>query len=260
MADRPPAHDRHHRRPRIGITAWRRPLPTPLGAATDLYTLGTEYAAAVQAAGGLALILPHGDDAEAALDALDGLLLSGGGDLDPRTYGEANLASKDERLDADRWEVALARGARARQMPVLGICRGMQVLAVAHGGRLEQEIAGRAGHPDMGPMTADEILRARHEVTIDAASALGAIYDATSRTVNTIHHQAVADPGELAVTARDAGGMIEAVEAPGAPCAIGVQWHPEKLPPEEAGAERRLFRHLIDQARGYAARRDANGD
>ena len=262
MSDRPDPHRSGHlaRRPRIGITAWRRALPTPLGEATDLYTLGTEYAAAVQAAGGLALIVPHGDDAEAALDALDGLLLSGGGDVDPRSYGETTVGSKDERLDADRWEVALARAAEARDMPVLGICRGMQVLAVAHGGRLDQEISGRAGHPDMGPMTAAEILGARHSVTIDAASVLGGIYGATSRTVNTIHHQAVVDPGDLAVTARDDSGMIEAIETPGRACCIGVQWHPEKLPAEEAGAERGLFRHLIEQARTYAARRRAHGD
>lgn len=246
-------------RPRIGITAWRRPLATPLGAATDLYTLGVEYAAAVQAAGGVALILPHGDDPEAALDALDGLLLSGGGDLDPRSYGASKTAAKDEDLAADRWEIALVLAARARQLPVLGICRGMQVLAVAHGGRLDQEIAGRAGHPEMGAMTADEILTARHGVTIEPGSVLGAIYGAAERQVNTIHHQAVVDVGTLTVTATDAGGMIEAVEARDGTCALGVQWHPEKLPPEEAAAERRLFDHLIAEARGYAARRRTTG-
>jgi len=243
------------RPPRIGITAWRRPLATPLGAATDLYTLGVEYAAAVQAAGGLPLILPHGDDPEAVLDTVDGLLLSGGGDLDPRSYGAPNLAARDERLDADRWEIALARGARARRMPLVGICRGMQVLAVAAGGRLDQEIAGRAGHPDMHSMDAQAILDARHPVTIAPDSALARLYGTTARHVNTIHHQAVADAGELTVVATDPGGLVEAVEAGDGWCGLGVQWHPEKLTPEEAGAERPLFEHLVTEARAYAARR-----
>lgn len=246
-------------RPRIGITAWRRPLPTPLGEATDLYTLGVEYADAVQAAGGLPLILPHGDDADAMLDAIDGLVLSGGGDLDPRSYGDGVESAKDARLDADRWEIALVRGAGARGLPVVGICRGMQVLAVAHGGRLAQEIAGRDGHPDMGDLTAEAILASRHRVTIDPKSALGAIYGTSARTVNTIHHQAVADPGGLAVSARAPDGMIEAVEAPGGTCLLGVQWHPEKLPAEEAAAERPLFAHLVAEARAYAARRRPHG-
>lgn len=246
-------------RPRIGITAWRRPLPTPLGDRTDLYTLGAEYAHAVQAAGGLALILPHGDDPDAMLDAVDGLLLSGGGDVDPRSYGAANTAAKDEDLAADRWELALVRAARARRLPVVGICRGMQVLAVAHGGRLDQEVGGRAGHPDMGPLSADQILSARHPVAIAPASALSAVYGVAQRHVNTIHHQAVADAGSLTVVATDPDGMIEAIEAPDGSCAIGVQWHPEKLPPHEAAAERPLFEHLIARAREYAVRRRTDG-
>ncbi len=247
------------RRPRIGITAWRRPLTTPLGDATDLYTLGVEYAQAVQAAGGLSLILPHGDDPDATIEAIDGLLLSGGGDVDPRSYGAGNTAAKDARLDADTWEIALVRAACDRQLPVLGICRGMQVLAVAHGGRLAQEIAGRAGHPDMTPMTPDQILAARHQVAVEPASTLGTIYGGSTRTVNTIHHQAVADAGALAVTATDAGGMIEGVEARDGSCVLGVQWHPEKLPAGEAEAEQPLFNHLIAEARVYAARRRTVG-
>lgn len=246
-------------RPRIGITAWRRPLATPLGEQTDLYTLGVEYAQAVQAAGGLPLILPHGDNAEAVLDTIDGLLLSGGGDVDPRSYGEANVAAKDENLAADAWELALVTAARQRQMPVVGICRGMQVIAVAHGGRLDQEIAGRSGHPDLAPLTADEVLDARHPVTIDTSSALGALYGTSVRAVNTIHHQAVADAGTLAVAATTSDGMIEAVEARDGSCTIGVQWHPEKLRAAEADLERPLFEHLVAEARAFAARRSTHG-
>jgi putative glutamine amidotransferase len=249
------AESQARRRPRIGITAWRRPLPTPLGEATDLYTLGVEYAVAVQAAGGLPLILPHGDDAEAMLDTLDGLVLSGGGDVDPRSYGTDHKDAKDTRLDADHWEIALVHAADARRLPVLGICRGMQVLAVAHGGRLVPEIAGREGHADMTALSAGQILAARHSVSIASESTLERVYGTGQRTVNTIHHQAVADPGDLLVSARAADGMIEAVEGRTGSCALGVQWHPEKLPGEEAADERRLFEHLIAEARAYAARR-----
>ncbi|MGE0811843.1 MAG: gamma-glutamyl-gamma-aminobutyrate hydrolase family protein [Vicinamibacterales bacterium] len=242
-------------RPRIGITAWRRPLPTPLGERTDLYTLGVEYAAAVETAGGLPLILPHSGDAESILDALDGLLLSGGGDVDPASYGAVAVAAKDQAAAADQWELALVRGARARDLPVLGICRGMQVLAVAYGGHLEQDVAGRDGHPDMGPMTPDEVLGARHAVAIAPGSTLARLYGTTRRQVNTIHHQAVADAGALVVAARDDGGMIEAVEGRGPACVLGVQWHPEKLAPGEMAAERPLFDHLVAEAAAYAARR-----
>lgn len=246
------------RRPRIGITAWRRPLPTPLGAATDLYTLGCEYADAVQTAGGLALILPHGDDVDAVLDGLDGLVLSGGGDLDPRSYGEQPASVKDARLEADRWEIALARGAADRELPVLGICRGMQVLAVAHGGRLAPDIAGRDGHPEMADLTSDEILSTRHAVSIVPTSVLCRIYGTTTRAVNTIHHQAVSDPGDLDVSASAADGLIEAVEGRGAGWLVGVQWHPEKLPAAEGAAEQPLFAQIVGEARAYAARRQAN--
>jgi putative glutamine amidotransferase len=242
------------RRPRIGITAWRRPLPTPLGEQTDLYTLGAEYAQAVQAAGGLALILPHGDDPDATLDTLDGLLLSGGGDMDPRSYGAEHSAATDESRAADDWEVALVRAARVRRVPVLGICRGMQVLAVAHGGRLAQDIAGRDGHPDLAGLSAAAVLAARHPVTLVGGSTLAAIYGTTTRLVNTIHHQAVTDAGTLHVVGTGADGMIEAIESTSGPC-LGVQWHPEKLTGAEAAVEHKLFDDFVAEARACDARR-----
>ena len=253
MADATP------RRPRIGITAWRRALPTPLGAHTDLYTLGVEYAQAVQAGGGVALILTHGDDAEAVLDTLDGLLLSGGGDVDPSSYGAENTGAKDERLAADQWEIALVRGAERRALPVLGICRGMQIMAVAHGGRLAQDIAGRDGHPDPAHLSAEAMLDARHPVTLVGGSTLAAIYGTTTRLVNTIHHQAVADAGTLHVIGTAADGMIEAIESPSGPC-LGVQWHPEKLTGAEAAVERKLFEDFVAEARAYDARRRLQQD
>ena len=246
--------------PRIGITAWRRALPTPLGERTDLFTLGTEYVHAVQAAGGLALLVPHGADPGAVLDALDALVLSGGGDVDPYSYQAANAgATKDIDAAADAWEIALVREARRRAMPVLGICRGMQIMAVASGGRLDQEIAGRGGHPDMRHMDAAAVLAARHAVALDADSRLAAVYGTSTRQVNTIHHQAVTDAGDLRVCARDVAGLIEGVEATSGWPAFGVQWHPEKMTDDDARAEHALFVHLVEDARRFARATPTHG-
>ena len=199
-------------------------------------------------------------DPEQTLDALDGLVLSGGGDLDPRSYRERNAgASKDVDAEADAWEIALVRAAEARGLPVLGICRGMQIMAVASGGRLDQDIAGCEGHPDMRAMTADAVLGARHAVTLDPASTLGSIYGVPTRQVNTIHHQAVSDAGALRVAARGAGGLVEALEAPGGWAAVGVQWHPEKATRDEARAEGLLFGHLVDRARAFRRSKQEHG-
>lgn len=240
------------RRPRIGISAWRRRLPTFLGEDTDLYTLGVEYVDAVLAAGGLPLILPHAGRAEEVLDTLDGLLLSGGDDIHPASYGEPySDASSGVDGVADDWEVALVRGAARREMPLLGICRGMQIMAVAFGGRLVQDMAGLEGHPDIHQLSPGAILGERHAVTLNPGCALAAIYGATARDVNTIHHQAVIDAGRLAVAAHGPGGVIEALEPGWAWPAIAVQWHPEKL---DDPAEDKLFKHLIQAAAKFAER------
>ena len=111
-------------RPVIGLTGFRRDLPTYLGERTDLYTLDPSYCDGVARAGGVPLILPHGDDPDAVLDLLDGLVLTGGGDLHPEHYGAATEAElEDANVGADAWELALARGARERRLPTLGICQ-----------------------------------------------------------------------------------------------------------------------------------------
>jgi putative glutamine amidotransferase len=244
------------RRPRIGISAWRRTLPTFLGEHTDLYTLGVEYVDAVRGAGGLPLILPHdAGRAEEILDTIDGLVLSGGDDIHPVSYGEPySEASVGIDRGADDWEIALVRGAAVRGMPALGICRGMQIMAVAFGGRLVQDMAGLEGHPDIHQLSPDDILTERHAVQLSPACALAAIYGETSRDVNTIHHQAVTDAGRLTVAGHGPGGVIEAVEPDWAWPAIGVQWHPEKL---DGAVEGRLFEHLILAAATYMSRGSA---
>jgi putative glutamine amidotransferase len=244
-------------RPRVLITPWRRELPTFLGERTLLDTLDPAYADRVAEAGGRALIVPRPPaDVEAAaeevLDLADGLLLSGGGDVDPASY--ATAGPQTDRLEdvdpaADAWELLLARGAAARGLPTLGICRGAQILAVAFGGALLQELGPEAAHRALADLGPDEILADRHPVRIRPGSRAADVYRAEELTVNTIHHQAIADTGSLATSAETSGGLIEAVEPDAGLAAwpaLGVQWHPEKMPEPE---QRRAFDWLIRSAR-----------
>lgn len=239
------------RRPRIGISAWLRALPTFLGKQTNLYTLGREYVDAVLGAGGLPLILPRAGSVDDVLDTLDGLLLSGGDDIHPASYSETYTeASVGVDREADQWEIALVRGAAKRGMPALGICRGMQIMSVAFGGRLVQDMAGLEGHPDIHTMTPDDVLAERHTVQFTDACAVAQIYGSSNREVNTIHHQAVVDAGRFTVTGYGPAGVVEAVEPAWDWPAIGVQWHPEKL---DDPAEARLLEYLVQAAEEYAA-------
>lgn len=232
-------------RPVIGLTGFRRDLPTYLGERTDLYTLDPSYCDGVARAGGVPLILPHGDDPDAVLDLLDGLVLTGGGDLHPEHYGAATEAElEDANVGADAWELALARGARERRLPTLGICRGMQAIAVVAGGRMVQDLQPEHGHP-MIESTPESLMGSRHDVEIAPDSRLAAALGVTRLPVNSIHHQAVVDAGDLVVTAR-LGDVVEALESGDDWPMIGVQWHPEKMPEPE---QQRLFDELVRTAR-----------
>jgi putative glutamine amidotransferase len=242
------------RRPRILITPWRRPLPTYLGERTVLDALDPAYAGRISDAGGLPLVASRPPaDAEAIagelLDLADGLLVSGGGDVDPATYGDAPVDVQDAEAEADAWELALLRGARERGLPTLAICRGAQLLAVAHGGRLGQELPDALGHGALTELAPEQILAARHLVTVAPGSRLRRAVAADQLEVNTIHHHVISDPGDLQVTATAAGGVIEAVEPRDTWAAVGVQWHPEKM---EDPPQRGLFAALVEQARKTA--------
>ncbi len=220
------------RRPRIAITPWRRVVPTYLGERTMLDALDPAYSERVAAAGGVPVIVPRaGAEPGEALDAADGLLLSGGEDVHPSTYGAApENAAADADPDADAWELALLREARVRGLPVLGVCRGAQLMAVAAGGRLAQRLPADAAHRDLDHLSPAEILAERHPVELAEGSRVRRVFGAARIDVNTIHHHGIADAGALAVTGRAAGGLIEAVEdelAEG--FVVGVQWHPEKM-------------------------------
>ncbi|MGH7044459.1 MAG: gamma-glutamyl-gamma-aminobutyrate hydrolase family protein [Acetobacteraceae bacterium] len=218
------------RRPLIGVTLDAEP---PGGySAYPWYALRRNYAEAITAAGGLPVALPHDPALAAAfLDRIDALVVTGGAfDVDPALYGagarHATVSLKQDRTAA---ELALTNGALARSLPVLGICGGEQLLAVALGGTLIQHI------PDAVPGALEhEQPNPRHEpghkVAIVPGTRLAAIVGTVHMAVNSAHHQAVADPGPRAVvnaTAPD--GVIEGVESPTARFCLGVQWHPEFL-------------------------------
>jgi putative glutamine amidotransferase len=209
------------------------------------YALRTNYFAALAGAGGLPIALPHFSDvADAYLDGIDALVVTGGAfDVDPALYGEgerhATVTLKEGRTAA---ELALLCGALARGMPVLGICGGEQLLAVALGGTLIQHIPASLPDalPHEQPNPRDE---PGHEIAIHPGTLLHRIVGAVGMAVNSSHHQAVREPGPAAiVNATAPDGVIEGIEDPRAKFCLGVQWHPEFL--IDPG-DRRIFDALI---------------
>jgi putative glutamine amidotransferase len=222
MADRPP---------RIGLTTYREQAEFGVwNEPADL--LPTTYADAIVAAGGLPMLLPPIEDngqldrlADVALDGLDGLVLSGGADVDPARYD----APRDDetgpaRADRDGWELALVRSALARDLPLLGVCRGMQVLAVALGGTLTQHLPDVVGNESHRPVVG---VHGRHEVALADGSRLAGIVGPVA-DVATYHHQSVDQlPETVEASGWTEDGTVEAFEVCDATWAVGVQWHPE---------------------------------
>lgn len=213
--------------------------------------LGLDYPVAVAAGGGLPVVIPpYLDAAEDVVARLDGLLLSGGHDLDPALYARAphpELGPIDPAND--RWELSLLRAALDRGIPVLGICRGMQLMNVAYGGTLFQDLPSELGTaPELHRQTARGS-QVTHDVIVDEGSGLSRFTGAGERAVNSFHHQAVDDLGDgLVITARDPAGLVEGIEDPTRPFVLGVQWHAESLygRPEQLA----LFQGLIAAAGG----------
>lgn len=218
---KPPA-----RPPRIGVTCYR--MRAQFGVwdqTTDL--LPGLYNDVIAEAGGVAMLLPptNPDWADVSLDGLDGLVLSGGPDVDPARYGEAaDVHTGDPQVGRDDWEFALAQAALRRGMPLLAVCRGMQVLAVALGGSLVQhlpDVVGSESHcPTPGAF-------GRHAVRLETGSRLEGLLGGRT-VVATHHHQAVDKLPDAAVAAAWADdGTLEAFELPAEPWVTAVQWHPE---------------------------------
>lgn len=189
------------------------------------------YITAVERAGGMPLLLPPTevlrDNAEQLLDLADGVFLAGGRDLDADLYGRRKHPLNDQPLRLrDELEIALVHGARRRGMPVLGACRGMQVLNVAYGGTLEQHLADRL---DMAPHRNIVGEFTSHRVSVVPGTLLAGALGACTFDIASHHHQAVESLGDgLIASAHFDDGVIEALEAPGDEYFLGVQWHPEE--------------------------------
>jgi putative glutamine amidotransferase len=204
------------------------------------------YVRGVERAGGRPVLVPPSEDAvEETLDALDGLVFSGGSDLDPETYGqEPHPETKGVMPDRDRAELALLQAALARDQPVLAVCRGSQVLNVALGGDLVQhlpEVVGDEKHKHTPGTFSD------HDVSLEAGTRLAALLGERV-PVKSHHHQGFGRVGAgLREAARAEDGTLEAVEDQSRRFALGVLWHPE------AGEDLRLFEALVEEARAYRA-------
>lgn len=207
-----------------------------------------DYVRAVEQAGGRALLVPPSHDGvEETLESLDGLIFSGGSDLDPELYGqEAHAETSDVMRNRDTAELALLEAALERDMPVLAICRGSQVMNVARGGDLVQHLPDEVGdekHKHTPGTFAD------HDVSVEDGSRLASVLGERA-PVKSHHHQGFGKVGEgLRVVAHAEDGTIEAVEDPTRRFALGVLWHPE------AGEDARLFEELVREAEQYRSTR-----
>lgn len=219
--------------PLIGIAGWKSDPYGPLARYT--YNLGENYIRAVQAAGGLPVAIPpllKEDELHELFARLDGLLLSGGGDIDPAIFAQprhrATHGVSDER---DRAELALGRWALEKDKPLLAICRGIQVVNVAAGGTLIQDIPTQVSasvvHRYSDDTPRDFIA---HTVRVEPGSHLAGILGATEVSVNSWHHQSCDAPGHgILYTAWSPDGVVEGAEAPDRRFAVCVQWHPEEM-------------------------------
>lgn len=244
-----------YKRPVIGIT------PGFMREGNKL-SLGQGYSNGVLKAGALPFILPLGTEdgvIDRILETVDGILFSGGADIDARYFGQENQKCGGEiSPERDTFELQLARKAIGLRMPVLGICRGMQVLNVALGGTLFQDIHN--GHfqgnllkhwqeaPDWYPI---------HDVHIKTGTRLHRIYGTEILGVNSFHHQSVQDPGSgLSFTADSSDGVKEAIEGSGNQFIVAVQWHPEKMW-QENPLHLKLFEALAEESDTFSKYRNS---
>ncbi len=250
-----------HTRPVIGICtavaranwgAWKE---------RDAALLAMTYIEAIQRAGGLAVMIPPDgsfeDEPDQMLDLLDGLIMAGGNDIDPACYGaEAHPETLHIVPERDRSEFALARRAVERDIPLLGICRGMQLINVAFGGTLRQHLPDELGHEEHR-RTPGSFEGSDHDVRLTAGSLAARAAAEEIHSTKSHHHQGVAIVGAgLEVTGISTlDDLPEAVEAPGRRFVLGVQWHPE------ADERSRVVAALVEHARAYRqeARVQGNG-
>jgi putative glutamine amidotransferase len=233
----------NERRPLIGITTYVTPARWSYWD-REAALIPADYVRAVERAGGRPLLVPPSEDGVGeTLDAVDALIFSGGADIDPDLYGQdPHPETRGVNPERDRGELALLQAALARDMPVLAICRGSQVLNVARGGDLVQhlpDVVGDQKHKHTPGTFAD------HDVTVDEGTKLAAVLGEHA-PVKSHHHQGIGRIGDgLRPAAHAEDGAIEAVEATDRRFAVGVLWHPE------AGEDEKLFEELVREAVRY---------
>jgi putative glutamine amidotransferase len=228
-------------KPLIGVTTYREQSRWGIWH-EQADVLHAVYSRSIEAGGGVAVLLPPGDPsgAESVAARIDGLIIAGGADVDPTRYdAEPHERTVGWREDRDAWELAMLDAAAAAGLPVLGICRGMQVMAVHAGGTLDQHVPEIAGHEEHSPGGAEFGVI---DVDVVPGTLLGrAVGDKGS--VHCHHHQSVREHPGFVASAHAADGVLEAMEDPSRPFWLAVQWHPERI--EDAG----LFRALVEAAR-----------
>ncbi len=232
-------------RPVIGITTYVEPASWGVWHDVPAAVVPHAYIRQVTSAGGLALLVPPlaedtpAEEVQQLLDRLDGLILAGGADVEPARYGaEPHPRVQAPRRDRDGSELTLARASEQSDLPVLGVCRGMQIMAVAAGGDLWQHLPDMIGSERHAPQPG---AYGRHEVRIDPSSRLGGILGERV-DVATYHHQGVGEHPGLQASAWSDDGLLEAFEDTDASFRLGVQWHPE------VGEDPRLFEALVAAA------------
>lgn len=229
--------------PTIGIT-------TSGQHSTGNFCLRREYVEAVRSGGGIPILLPPGEPNLAAiLDQVDGLIFSGGGDIDPAIYnGSSHLKIYNVDPERDFFELALAKLVLSTSIPVLGICRGLEVLVVATGGSLVSHIPDKFGEAVVH--RADQSHSVEHSVQIIPGSILSTIVGTTTKVMSWHHQAASSVPLEWCITAHAADGVIEALEHKHHPWAIAVQWHPELINNPQ---QRQIFQAFVAAARTQKA-------
>jgi putative glutamine amidotransferase len=225
-------------RPLIGLTTYALDQMIS-GREQYAASLPMSYVRAVHSNGGRAVLIAPDDPGEDLLDHLDGIVFAGGSDVDPVHYGEAPHPSVVSYPARDAAELFLLRAALARDLPILGVCRGLQLMAIVSGGRLHRHLPDALGHERHRPSTG----YGEHRVVLTAGS-VGHKILGDEVVVNSLHHQGIADPGTLVPTGWcPDDDLIETAELPDRRFAIGVQWHPEEM------TDQRVFAALVEAAR-----------
>lgn len=235
------------RLPLIGLSTYREHASWGVWS-TKADLLPADYARAVEAAGGIAVLLPptqpYGDAAAEVMGRLDGLIIAGGADIDPARYAAApHVRTGGARPDRDAWELALLDAAQLLGTPTLGICRGMQLMAIHDGGSLHQHVPDLVGQDEHSP---GGDVYGRPGIRVAQGSRLAALVGG-SPPAACHHHQAVRDHPGFTAVAWAGDGLLEAIEDPAHPFRLAVQWHPEM------DADQGLFRGLVEAAAAHAA-------